>query len=69
MMSNNCVSPVTCVEQDDRCMNNVEESHFMKLDAMNSNHNEIMVQLTFKIEFQKAIINKLLSEISEIKSS
>ncbi|XP_025419326.1 uncharacterized protein LOC112689706 [Sipha flava] len=69
MMSNNCVSPVTCVEQDDRCMNNVEESHFMKLDAMNSNHNEIMVQLTFKIEFQKAIINKLLSEISEIKTN
>jgi hypothetical protein len=68
MMSNNCVRSVTCVEENDRYTNNVEESQFKKLDAMNSNHDEIMDQLILKIKLQRANINKLLSDIREMKS-
>jgi hypothetical protein len=68
MMSNNCLRSVSCVEEDDRCMNNVEESQLMKPDAMNSNHNKFMIQLALKIENQKATINKLLSEINKMKN-
>jgi hypothetical protein len=68
MMSNNYIRSVSCVEEDDRCMNNVEKSQSMKPDAMIPNHNTIMAQLALQIEVQGATINQLLSKISEMKS-
>jgi hypothetical protein len=68
MMSNNSVRSVTCVEEDNICMNNVEELQLMKPDAMIPNDNKIMAQLILQIEVQKKTINQLLSTISEMKS-
>ncbi|XP_025406385.1 uncharacterized protein LOC112680494 [Sipha flava] len=69
MMSNNYIRSVSCVEEDDRCMNNVEKSQSMKPDAMIPNHNTIMAQLALQIEVQGATINQLLSKISEMKTN
>jgi hypothetical protein len=68
MMSNNSVRSVTCVEEDNICMNNGEELQLMKPDAMITNDNKIMAQLILQLEVQKKTINQLLSTISEMKS-
>ena len=67
-MNNNYIRSATCKGEDDRVENIVDESQIIKMDSMTSNHNEIMDQLTMKIEIQQATIDTLSSEIIEMKS-
>lgn len=66
-MNNNFIRSVICIGEE-RYLNTVDESKLMKADTLISNHNEIIDQLTLKIEIQQATIHGLSSEMNEIKS-